>query len=51
MVHETFEALEMGEAEALIEISCGELEENIDKQGCPTAPYVEFDDLIWDSTT
>ncbi len=44
MTHETFEAVELGQAEALIEIGPFEVEEEMrDKYPSATAPYVEFE--------
>lgn len=44
MTHETFEAVELGQAEALIEIGMPtSVEEMLDKFEPGAAPYVEFE--------
>ena len=44
MTNETFEAVELGQAEALIEIGPFEVEEEMqEKYPSATAPYVEFE--------
>jgi hypothetical protein len=42
MTHDTFETVELGQAEALIEIGWGHVEELQDKFDSATPPYVEF---------
>ena len=44
MTHETFEAIELGQAEALIEIWMPETQEELVEKYVPVAaPYVEFE--------
>jgi len=43
MTHETFEAVELGQAEALIELSGTMSEEVNEKLDVVVAPYVEFE--------
>ena len=44
MTHETFEAIELGQAEALIEIWMPETQEELVEKYVPgAAPYVEFE--------
>jgi len=43
MTHETFEAVELGQAEALIELIGTMLEEVNEKLDPVVAPYVEFE--------
>ena len=43
MTNETFETVELGQAEALIEIILGTAEEMEDKLDSVVAPYVEFE--------
>lgn len=45
MTHEGFESIELGQAEALIDVCWGSTEEVIEKFEPATAPYVEFEAL------
>ena len=51
MTNETFEAVELGQAEVLIEICFGSVEEMCDKFEPTTVPYAEFESLIREFNT
>ncbi len=51
MIHETLEAIELGQAEALIETKGQEPEEIWDKFTPITVPYIEFERPICQPTT
>ena len=46
MTHETFEAVELGQAEVLIETKGEDPEEIWEKFYTLTVPYIEFDRLV-----
>ena len=51
MTNETFETVELGPAEALIETKGQDVEEMVEKFFALTPPYIEYEPLISHSTT